>query len=243
MIRNGVYFLYKGKERVCELTFGNNKLLNLKTIYKKELMPPFVTEKGLGRIEDKISMQQFLSSRHIPSSHWYYNLAKEWNQETLFSLLDDYYLWNENTDFDYFRQETLYSLSEDSFARHILYQAGQVGGISPNTVLPFQELSFVEKKEGKRYLLQEYSKELANEKKENQIPYTLTFIQDIPFISTTLQEGNFYPASAVLSKQLKKETLSDVLQKEFPKIDWENKKPDAMFLHSSKNYHFQMVFL
>ena len=77
MIRNGIYYLHKGKERVCELTFGNNKLLNLKTVYRKELMPPFLTEKGLGVIEDKLSMQQFLTARSLPSSHWYYNLARE----------------------------------------------------------------------------------------------------------------------------------------------------------------------
>ena len=138
----------------------------------------------------------------------------------------------------------MYTLSEDSFARRILYQSGRIGGISPNTVLPFQELSFVEKKEEKRYLLQEYSKELANYKKLKEIPYTLTIIQDIPFISTPLREGNYYPVSAVFSKQLKGKALTDVLQKVFPNTDWEQYHPDSLFLYMEKNpYLSQMVFL
>ena len=222
---NGIYPLYKGEQKICDISFQNGRVLNVYAD-SADALPPFytvlsekvsnfkeiATESDLSKSRKVSSekekkwllaarMKQFLNSRVLPTTNRYHNLAKEFQFEQYVSFLDNYYLKTEES-FDYKQMFLSYHLEEDPFAKRVLWQDWEAAGPSPNLSLPFSSLSFFQLQDKQRYLLQEYSKELADKKKLHQIPYTIEIVQDIPFIKTKLLKGNYFPLSMVFDQRL-----------------------------------------
>ena len=79
----------------------------------------------------------------------------------------------------------------------------------------------------KRYILMEYSKDLADMHKAGNVSYSIEIIGDIPFIKVALPDGDIYPLPAIVSPTIDDmDKLSERLKAYDPSFDLTNKDPD-----------------
>lgn len=198
MILHGTYSFHKGTQVVAKLSFQQGSFQRIKELIQPALLPPFIEDRDVVTQEVyTLRLKQFFRARRISNTHPYYVIAKEMEQERYLSFFDEYWLAVDDTPYE---QLYSYQLSQDAFARQILWQSSLRGGYSPNLSLPYQELTLFDKQGDTRFLLQEYSKTLADQKKQQGVSYTIEIIQDIPFLRVALERGSYYFLDAVLPK-------------------------------------------
>jgi hypothetical protein len=203
---DGSFGFYKENMKVAELAFKQGVFKGIKTVIHEDLLPPHYGE------EDKeMALRRFFMYRMPDTKNQYYAVAKEMEFYRYISLFDDYWVDVDGT--TYHAMTDTYCLETDLFASRVLKKiSDDRNGYSPNLSILHEHLTLFDKKGDTRYYLQEYSKELADRKKELNIPYIIRLYCDIPFIQTTLGEGDYFPVESVMPYTLKGEALFDKLK-------------------------------
>lgn len=236
---NGTYDLYRGKDKVAKLSFSRGIFDSVKRIYDKNLLPPYLwgTEETQSHL---LALRQFFQSRQPSPANPYYNLAKCRELSRSYSLFDPYSLAIPGTP----PVRANYSLQTDPFAIAALEgpaafinkeRAESTG--SPNLTLSFPFLALFDREGGQRYLLLEYSKELADIHKMTKTPYEVVIVKEIPFLRVYLDRGEYFPLKAVVSPTLKEKALYDRLSALDDTFDPEHFDFDYCFLRRDEALH------
>lgn len=156
-------------------------------------------------------LAQFFQMRTIPVHGRSYPAMKGLQYWRYISLFDDY--WVKTDELDYERTHTYSFFDDPVVMRTLLYVSGAGGLYSPNLSIQTPGFSLFWTQGGRRFLLQEYAKDLANVKKRLGVPYEIRIIKDVPFLCVPLQEGNYYPLSTLMPKSLALEEKKQLLLK------------------------------
>lgn len=153
-------------------------------------------------------------------------------REAYISLFDDYHLAVSSVPYDLAE----YQLEKDVFLQALQDAKPTEEDQSPNLSLFYPQLSLFEMIDGKRFLLMEYSKMLADMHKASGIPYTIQIRADIPFIRVELPEGELYPLPAICSPELTMPQLETRLKEITPSFTLDKYDPDycALLIHGRK---------
>lgn len=223
----GNYELYKGRERVARITLLRGQFDGVTRVYNRALLPPYFW----GESEEQSAtraLRQFFHFRFLSPKSPYYNLGKNMKREAYISLFDDYHLAVAPMPYDLLN----YQLEKDAF---LLALREGIKNIpediqSPNLSLFYPQLSLFEVIGGVKYLLFEYSKQLADMHKAAHISYSIQIRADIPFLRVRLPEGKLYPLPAICSPELTMPQLEVKLKEITPLFTLDSYNPDYCVL-------------
>lgn len=227
----GIYGLYKKDDCIADAQFNKGRFIKPYAVYRPDRLPPFFPgEEKTAADTVTLQLSQFFSTRLVPQQNRYYHIAKSMQYGRYISLLDDYWL---KTDELGYGQVSAYNFEEDGFVQAVLKHMpdGNAPKYSPNLALPFAGLALFEKAGDARFLLQEYSKELADKKHKLGIPYRIRIIHDIPFLCVPLQPGNYYPLDAAMPKALPTGKKKEILKGLDDNFDPGQFDPDSCFIY------------
>lgn len=239
---NGTYDFYRGKDKVAKISFNRGSFDAIKRVYDKKLLPPYIwgTEETPSTL---FALRQFFQSRQPSPKNPYYGVAKCRELARSYTLFDPYSVAIPGVP----PVRADYVLETDCFAGEVFgcVSSSQKGEEkreisshgSPNLTLPFPFLSLFGKEGDRRYLLLEYSKELADIHKQLHVPYELVIVREIPFLRVYLDRGEYFPLKAVVSPTLKDKALYDRLSALDGTFDPEHFHMDYCFLRRDEALH------
>lgn len=231
--RTGTFDLYKGRKLVATVTLTRGQFSGVKRIVDRSLLPPYIWG---DEEEHTVTMQlrQFFFFRFLSPKNLYYNLGKEMDYEAYISLFDDYHLAVVSMPYDNLN----YDLEADTFAKNVLSigeDKAPTELLSPNLSLFYPHLTLFLYEDKRRYILMEYSKELADIHKVGGVNYSIRIIGDIPFITVSLPDGDIYPLSAITSPAVDMDKLQIKLKDYDKSFDLSGKDPDYCAIVKNNN--------
>lgn len=235
--RTGTFDLYKGRKLIATVTLTRGQFTGVKRIFDRSLLPPYLWGDEKEHTATA-QLRQFFYFRFLSPKNLYYNLGKEMDYEGYCSLFDDYHLAVVSMPYDNLN----YDLKDDVFAKTVLNLEDKSvfkenSTLSPNLSLFYPHLTMFSMDENKkRYILMEYSKDLADMHKTGEIPYSIEIIGDIPFVKVALPDGDIYPLPAIVSPTIDDmDKLSERLKAYDPSFDLTNKDPDYCAIVKDKD--------
>lgn len=231
--RTGTFDLYKGRKLAATVTLTRGQFSGAKRIVDRSLLPPYIWGE---EEEHTVTMQlrQFFFFRFLSPKNLYYNLGKEMDYEAYISLFDDYHLAVVSMPYDNLN----YDLETDAFAKNVLTigeNKTPIELLSPNLSLFYPHLTLFLYEDKKRYILMEYSKELADIHKAGGVNYSIRIISDIPFITVLLPDGDIYPLPAITSPTVDMDKLQVKLKDYDKSFDLSGKNPDYCAIVKNNN--------
>lgn len=233
--KTGTFDLYKGRKLAATVTLTRGQFSGVKRIVDRSLLPPYIWG---DEEEHPVTMQlrQFFYFRFLSPKNLYYNLGKQMDYESYSSLFDDYHLAVVSVPYDNLN----YNLEKDVFARNVLCfndstEVKDNNSLSPNLSLFYPHLTLFSLSEGKRYILIEYSKELADIHKAGKVDYSIEIVEDVPFIRVPLPDGDIYPLPAITSPTIDMDNLAKNLKDYDKSFDLSGKNPDYCALVKDKD--------
>lgn len=227
----GTFELYKGREKVVRMTLERGQFSGVSRVYNRALLPPYFWGEGEEPSATR-QLRQFFHFRFLSAKSTYYNIGKHMKREAYISLFDDYHLAVSSVPYDLAE----YQLEKDVFLQALQDVKPTEEDQSPNLSLFYPQLSLFEMIDGKRFLLMEYSKMLADMHKASGIPYAIQIRADIPFIRVELPEGELHPLPAICSPELTMPQLETRLKEITPSFTLDKYDPDycALLIQGQK---------
>lgn len=205
---SGKYEFYKGKDKICDLSFTGGELKTICSPINTELLPPFLRE-NISEKQDIISaLKTFFMYRRPKVGSPVYPLLEKKDITDYSTLFDEYHLGKESPlpyDFDY--DPVVLSVLKGA-DWNITHRPSVNLGIASDTY------SFFYTENGNRFLLTAYSISKVNEKKTLGIPYRIIIKYEVPFILTPLRnDAEYFYTRSLLPQGISEGEIKDFLIK------------------------------